>query len=134
MEQSRAAGHLRCGFPLARDAGSRRPLQHGGRSRREKRVFFRIEVDDNEVDELAPAQLPRIWRSALNAGPCRSLGDAWLASGSSVALRVPSALAPGEFNCILNPAHPQYGKGAIWTVGRPLRIDSRLFQNLAEGA
>jgi RES domain-containing protein len=58
---------------------------------------------------------------------------AWLARGNSVALRVPSALVAGEFNCLLNPAHPHYRKAAIGSAGRPLRIDSRLFQNLGKG-
>lgn len=98
----------------------------------EKRVFFTIEVDDKWVDEVVTIDLPRGWRSALNAGPCRRLGDAWLARGSSVALRVPSALVAGEFNCLLNPAHPQFRKAAIWSVGRPLRMDSRLLQDLVK--
>ncbi|MBM3855606.1 MAG: RES domain-containing protein [Verrucomicrobia bacterium] len=99
----------------------------------EKRVFFTIDVDDSLGEEIATADLPRGWRSALNAGPCRRLGDAWLAKGNSVALRVPSALVAGEFNCILNPAHPHYRKAAIWSAGRRLRIDSRLFQHLGKG-
>jgi RES domain-containing protein len=99
----------------------------------EKRVFFTVDMDDRLVEEVATADLPRSWRSALNVGPCRRQGDAWLGRGSSVALKVPSALVQGEFNCILNPAHPHYRKAAIWSAGRPLRIDSRLFQNLGKG-
>ena len=98
----------------------------------EKRVFFTVDVDDKRAEEIATTDLPRNWRSALKAGPCRRLGDAWLGRGHSVALRVPSALVAGEFNCILNPAHPHYRKAAIWSAGRPLRMDSRLFQNLGK--
>jgi len=99
----------------------------------EKRVFFPVEVDDKLVEEVAAADLPRGWRSALDTNPCRRLGDAWLARGSSVALRVPSALVAGEFNCILNPAHPQYRKAVTWSRGRPLRIDARLFRDFGKG-
>jgi RES domain-containing protein len=98
----------------------------------EKRVFFTIEVDNELVEEVTATDLPRGWRSALNAGPCRRLGDAWLARGSSVALRVPSALVAGEFNCIVNPAHPHYRKATVWSTGRPLRMDSRLLQDLVK--
>lgn len=98
----------------------------------EKRVFFTVEVDDKWADEVAAVDLPRGWRSALNAGPCRRLGDAWMAKEKSVALRVPSALVAGEFNCLLNPAHPQFRKAAIWSAGRPLRMDSRLLQDLVK--
>ncbi len=99
----------------------------------EKRVFFTVEVDDKLVEEVATVDLPRSWRSALNMNPCRRMGDAWLGRRNSVALRVPSALVAGEFNCILNPAYPHYRKAAIWSAGRLLRIDSRLFQNLGKG-
>jgi len=34
------------------------------------------------------------------------IGDAWLASGKSLALRVPSILIPAESNYLLDPAHP----------------------------
>ena len=99
----------------------------------ERRRFIAIDCAGKWVEDVAATELPRGWRAALNVGPCRRLGDAWLGRGSSVALRVPSALVPGEFNCILNPAHPHYRKAAIWSAGRPLRIDSRLFQNLGKG-
>jgi RES domain-containing protein len=98
----------------------------------EKRVFFTVDVDDQWVEEIAMTDLPRSWRSALNVGPCRRLGDAWLGRGHSVALRVPSALVAGEFNGILNPVHPHYRKAAIWSARKALRLDSRLFQDLGK--
>ena len=98
----------------------------------EKRVFFIVEIDDKWIEEIAPTDLPRKWRSALNVGPCRRQGDAWLGRGHSVALRVPSALVAGEFNCILNPAHAHYQKAAIWSAGKSLRVDSRRFQGLGK--
>ena len=98
----------------------------------EKRVFFTADIDDKWMEEIATTDLPRNWRSALNVGPCRRQGDAWLGRGHSVALRVPSALVAGEFNCILNPAHPHYRKAALWSAGKPLRLDSRLFQDLGK--
>src|ERR1700752_5337044 len=36
----------------------------------------------------------------------RTVGDEWLASGSSALLRVPSAIVPETFNTLLNPEHP----------------------------
>jgi hypothetical protein len=36
------------------------------------------------------------------------------------------------FNCILNPAHPPDQKAALWSAGKPLRIDSRWFQDLGK--
>lgn len=98
----------------------------------EKRVFFTVDIDDKWMEEIATTDLPRNWRSALNVGPCRRQRDAWLSRGHSVALRVPSALVAGEFNCILNPAHPHYRKATLWSAGKPLRMDSRLFLDLGK--
>lgn len=36
----------------------------------------------------------------------RSWGDAWLAAGRTALARVPSAVAPGARNILLNPLHP----------------------------
>jgi RES domain-containing protein len=98
----------------------------------ERRVFFTVDIEDKWMEEIATTDLPRNWRSALNVDPCRRQGDAWLGRGHSVALRVPSALVAGEFNCILNPAHPRFRKAAIWSEGKLLRMDPRLFQDLGK--
>lgn len=38
----------------------------------------------------------------------RAFGDAWVESGLSVALRVPSVAAPASYNYLLNPDHPEF--------------------------
>jgi RES domain-containing protein len=70
------------------------------------------ELPDNWADEDAPQELA-------------DYGDAWSFTRSSVALRVPSALSPVEFNnYLLNPEHPEfYGMKAQQI---PFRFDSRL--------
>jgi RES domain-containing protein len=53
-------------------------------------------------------------------------GDAWVASGASAVLRVPSAIvAAAEWNYLLNPAHPDLPKVK---VGKAVsfRFDRRL--------
>ncbi len=97
-----------------------------------QRVFFTVEIDDQWMEAIAATDLPRNWRSALNVGPGRRQGDAWLVRGHSAALRAPSALVAGEFNGLLNPAHPHDRKAAIWSAGKPLRMDARLFQDLGK--
>lgn len=49
-------------------------------------------------------QLAVDWR-ADEAGT-RGLGDAWIRSGASLALKVPSVPIPLEWNVLINPAHP----------------------------
>jgi RES domain-containing protein len=77
-------------------------------------VRWEIEVPD---DLIAPVPvLPKGWERDQRI--TRAIGDRWLMSRASVAMRVPSALVPMEFNCLLNPAHPQFELG--WAAGGPL--------------
>lgn len=44
-------------------------------------------------------------------GPAaRRIGDEWVAGACSVVLALPSAIIPGEFNFLLNPAHPDFAR------------------------
>jgi RES domain-containing protein len=66
------------------------------------------------------------WASADMAAS-RTAGDAWLESGESVILRVPSVVFSVERNVLLNPAHADFGK--VRVVGtEPVRWDDRLFE------
>lgn len=88
-------------------------------------VAFSFEVDDDLVESLAVKRLPRDWRTAAGMLATQQLGDAWLASGSAVALAVPSAIVPEELNYVLNPQHPAFTR---LKLGRPLPflLDPRL--------
>jgi RES domain-containing protein len=57
----------------------------------------------------------------------RAAGDAWLASGESAILRVPSVVFGVERNVLLNPGHADFKR--IKVVGaEPVRWDDRLFE------
>jgi RES domain-containing protein len=65
-----------------------------------------------------PGQLPHLIETRL-------IGDEWLKAGRHLALSVPSAIIPQEFNLLLNPAHPRFAQLVIATpVG--FAIDPRL--------
>lgn len=80
-------------------------------------------VPGNVVER--PARFPLNWRDFPAPAETRRFGDDWAAGGSFIALRVPSAVVPGEFNYLLNPAHPDFVR---ITRGRPepFAFDSRL--------
>lgn len=46
------------------------------------------------------------WAAAAAHPACRRAGDAWLAAGATLALRVPAVPVPEEQNVVLNPRHP----------------------------
>jgi RES domain-containing protein len=80
-------------------------------------VFVGVTMEEALVSDLAETDLPVDWRSDPSPTKLREIGDIWVASNASVALRVPSAVIPAEYNYILNPKHPEFRK---LTVGRPI--------------
>lgn len=77
------------------------------------------------VATLLEKDLPAHWAD-IPAGPeSQAIGDRWVAEGSSVLLRVPSVVAPGEFNVLLNPGHESIRKLKISALV-PFRFDMRL--------
>lgn len=73
-------------------------------------VSLTLELD--AIPALNPLDLPAGWETIPNIHSdfTQSLGNAWLDSCTSPALRVPSATLPGGmgWNVLLNPAHPDY--------------------------
>jgi RES domain-containing protein len=80
-------------------------------------------------DELAIKPLtilaPTDWREHPEF--TRSIGDVWLASLETALARVPSAIAPHTWNCLLNPAHPDAKQVQVAEVVKE-RFDNRLFR------
>jgi RES domain-containing protein len=74
--------------------------------------------------ELPPGYPPS-WRTYPYASPTQRFGSAWARNQRSVALRVPSAVVPGEFNYLLNPAHPDFSRLKIGPA-EPFHFDPRL--------
>ena len=55
-----------------------------------------------------PCRLPETWRNFPHTAEGQEFGAAWARERRSAALRVPSAVVPGELNYLLNPAHPDF--------------------------
>lgn len=88
-------------------------------------VIFQVEIDESLVAGVEISSLPKNWRSEPPPKRLQLIGDDWLASGRSLALRVPSAIVMGEFNYLLNPLHPDFAK--LHTHGpEKFPIDQRL--------
>lgn len=71
-------------------------------------VIFACTFDEALVDSLTVGQLPRNWRTYPTPSSLQEIGDDWVRSGRSAVLRVPSVLAEGEHNFLLNPLHPDF--------------------------
>ena len=74
--------------------------------------LLRIVVKETApTQRLEEADLPANWRA--NVTMTRALGDAWLASRTSLLLDVPSALVPFSRNILVNPQHPAISEARI---------------------
>jgi len=78
-------------------------------------VLMGIDVPDGPIEEIALL------------ADSKAAGDAWLASGRSAFLKVPSFIVPESANILINVAHPN----AAGTTRGPIRsfaFDERLWR------
>jgi RES domain-containing protein len=88
-------------------------------------IVIEVQIDKTLVQEIDLTVLPSNWRSEPAPKRLRAIGDERIGAGISPDLRVPSAVIQGEFNCLLNPAHPAFSKLHFSKPGG-FRIDKRL--------
>lgn len=85
------------------------------------------EVPDEAVFVLPSQDWPPGWSELPYSDQVRQAGDSFVKEGLHLALRVPSAVARGEFNVLVNPAHARFA--AVELVrDEPLALDQRLFE------
>lgn len=86
-------------------------------------VFVPADVPDNLIEK--PARYPESWRQFPHSLATQDFGAAWARHQQTLALRVPSAVVPGEFNYLINPRHADFTRVKI---GKPevFAFDPRL--------
>jgi RES domain-containing protein len=65
--------------------------------------------------------------AASGAQTTQEIGDAWIASRESLAVRVPSVPIRSEWNVLVNPLHPRMSKLRIESA-QPFVFDARMFR------
>lgn len=88
-------------------------------------VLFPVDLPRALITEVEPADLPSDWRRYPAPASLQLLGDGWLDSRKSAALRVPSAIVPSEFNYVINPDPPDFGQVRV-SPAVPYSFDPRL--------
>jgi RES domain-containing protein len=78
------------------------------------------------AERVAVSDLPASWREYPAPAELAVRGDDFVRKGERCVLLVPSVLAPGENNCLINPAHPGFQKIVVRDV-EPLSYDPRMF-------
>lgn len=79
-------------------------------------VFIMAAVPDELILSIDISSLGEVSNVKPDLRRTQKIGDAWLASGQSLALRVPTAIVPGEFNVLLSPDHPDW---PLVNIGQP---------------
>ena len=91
-------------------------------------VSFSVELPEGEpARSLQPADLPPDWWTDKGLAATRDLGDACIASRSSLAMMVPSVPIRAEWNVLVNPLHPRIGELQI-APPQPFAFDARMFR------
>jgi len=82
--------------------------------------------DALEITRIDLKMLPAGWRETRDES-LRAFGDDWIRGGKSAALLVPSAAIRGEWNILLNPAHPDFSM-IVFGDPMPFEFDIRMFR------
>lgn len=83
--------------------------------------------DDLTRARVETERLPSNWRESAAPPELARFGDDFARRGKDCLLMVPSVLAPSEYNCLINPAHPEYKKIIVRAM-EPLHYDPRMFR------
>lgn len=92
------------------------------------RYLVRLDIPDAvwaDAREETPASLPVGWDAEPAGRASIAFGSAWIRSGSSALLIVPSVIVPEELNVLINPRHPDSAQISAAKVRRWL-YDPRL--------
>jgi RES domain-containing protein len=84
--------------------------------------------DAMSPEQLRISELIGNWRDPAAPPQLTRFGDGFALRSQHCLLLVPSALAPSENNCLINPAHPDY-KRIRMVRPEPLIYDPRMFRS-----
>lgn len=87
--------------------------------------LVKIDIPDDSIYELRVTDLPKNWNQYPAPSVIVKIGDEWIDSNRSVALKVPSCIVPTAYNYILNCSHTYFKKVKIIDI-TPFKIDNRL--------
>jgi RES domain-containing protein len=105
-------------------------MVHYDRSLLPPRLYImELEMDPSPVYTVKDAEYPANW---LQPGLIRNqqLGDKWMREQKFLAIKIKSAVNVLEYNYLLNPRFPDYGKLVKVKSLTEIKIDERLIKNV----
>lgn len=87
-----------------------------------------IEIPDVKISNVTDKDLRgTTWNSHPPSHITQKIGDDFIIANKDLILKVPSAVAPGDFNFLINPSHKEFSKVKIIKMS-PFGFDQRLFK------
>jgi len=87
-----------------------------------------IEIPDVNISFLSANKLNgTTWNSHPPSHKTQKIGDDFISANQDLILKVPSVVAPGDFNFLINPSHVEFSKVKIIEI-IPFGFDQRLFK------
>ncbi len=80
------------------------------------------------INKIEIGSLPDNWKQYPALLHLAELGSKWAVNNDSLLLRVPSVVAEGEFNILINPNHPEIKLVKIESI-KPFSFDERLLKS-----
>jgi hypothetical protein len=71
-------------------------------------ALFGVRLPEDAAERIALDALPEDWNRIPAPSTLAAIGDAWIRARSSLTLKVPSVVAPGDDNVLINPGHPAF--------------------------
>ena len=89
-----------------------------------------LDIPYDYVGGVLMQRLPADWNKHPPAAALRGVGDSLVATGSYLAIEVPSAIVPMEENVIINPNHKDIGQLRVMRK-QEFQFDARLLPGVA---
>ena len=94
---------------------------------RARYVMHTLDIPEEDIMDLPAEGLANDWNAIPHTAASRAVGDEWLKSGRSVALRVPSIHSQSDRNVLLNPEHGNIRRTRV-RARHTYQFDQRLFE------
>lgn len=91
-------------------------------------VMCTLRVPENiPIATVDPLVLPTDWNSFPATSASRAIGDDFVKNSQYILLQVPSVVTVGDYNYLINPAHPDFRKIKIHSIA-PFPFDKRFLR------
>ncbi len=87
-----------------------------------------IYIPDDSILTIPTKSLPEDWNNIEPSDSTTKISASWLNAAEYLTLRVPSVVVEGEYNFLINPAHPDFSKVKILR-NEAFNFDSRLIKD-----